>query len=190
MFGELLEKMHAIKNKPIRASHDVYMLRSSEQIVKRPPSYLNGAYPTVGHRLLTSTRMSTQRHTAKRKLSLEPAPYSSKRTSVQVSPERKRTAEANVILLSYTSPMKRQFMRSARTNADFKPMLSERNLSSNKRLNRLPENSATFDSIGGLNHSVIRPVGRFDTTPVPRALDESVDESLVELIDDLGNALS
>jgi hypothetical protein len=182
--------MNAIKNKPIKASHDVYMLRSSEQIVRRPPIYLNGAYPMVGHRLLTSTRMSTQRHTTKRKLSLEPAPYSSKRTAVQVSPVSKKTAEANVILLSYTSSMKRQFLRSASANADFKPMLTERNLTSNKRMNRLYKNSATFDSIGGLNHSVIRPVASFDTTPVPRALDESVDESLVELIDDLGVALS
>jgi hypothetical protein len=172
--------MQSTRKTPTKASHDICMLRPMEQTIRRPPIYLNGAYPMVGHRLLT--RMPMQRHTPKRKLSLEPTSYSSKRTSLKASPVSRKTPDANVILLSYTSSMKRQLMRSASASVDFKPMLTERNLCSSKRIHQLYESSATTDLIGGLNRSVIRPVAGFDKTPMLRVFEESVDESLVGLI--------
>lgn len=149
----------------------------------RPPFYLTGAYPIVGQKLLTKAKFPTHKSAPKRKLSLEPNIHGFKASNIKPIPTNRVSRGYNSIAtLPYTSALKRQLMRSASTNINFKPILTERNLSSNKRINKLQESSMT-NQLGSTNHSAINPVATMDIAPSQRQLkDESFDESLACLI--------
>mmetsp|Transcript_31398 Transcript_31398/g.54473 ORF Transcript_31398/g.54473 Transcript_31398/m.54473 type:complete len:184 (+) Transcript_31398:127-678(+) len=182
--------MSSSKKRPTRAIHDIALPRTTTYATQRPPLYLIGAFPSVGHRLLTRSKFPMQKPPAKRKLSLEPNIHGSKGPILKQAPSTRVNRDVNLFNVNtYTSSLKRQLMRSASTNLDFKPIFTERNLSSSKRQLRLSEYS-TNDVLGSASQSRINPVSTFDPTIGKEAENESFDESLACLIKTLEDCVA